>query len=244
MCVLGAQARLAALAVDQFGCWVVEKLFSRVDVQGKVAIAAELTKASRPLSGNQYGVHVDRHCRLEFFARNRAAWMNAHSRGESRRASARAVLDEITTVAAVAAAPRAATVAATAAAVGASVAAATATGAPAAVASAGGGAVAIESSLAGGYLDSYLSLLGLTAAAPPPPDAAAPARGMKRSADALPAAAGPTADEDVGELVERGGGGGGEPVDDDVEEAPTAAAAPRKKKRKMRHREGEGSTAE
>ena len=70
----GLAGRLVEVSCDRFGTYVVQKCYGMARMKRKEAMALELSKKTRVLSGNANGRHVLRACRAELYERSPEQW--------------------------------------------------------------------------------------------------------------------------------------------------------------------------
>ena len=81
----GLAGRLVDVASDRFGTYVVQKCYSIARLQRKEAMAKELSKKTRVLSGNAHGRHVLRACRAELYEQSPEQWRASIRSADRRR---------------------------------------------------------------------------------------------------------------------------------------------------------------
>ena len=73
------------LSTDRFGTYVVQKCYDVARMQRREAMVSEMANNVRTLSGNNYGRHVMRSCRVELFERNPEQWRSTIKGAERRK---------------------------------------------------------------------------------------------------------------------------------------------------------------
>ena len=81
----GLAGKLVDVSCDRFGTYVVQKCYGMARMKRKEAMALELSKKTRVLSGSANGRHVLRACRAELYERSPEQWRASLRSADKRR---------------------------------------------------------------------------------------------------------------------------------------------------------------